>query len=150
MLPTTPPGLTPQGAILGTFQYMAPEQLEGREADARTDIFAFGAMLYEMLTGKKAFRRQEPGESDRRDSERRTSADQPAATRRAARLDYLVRTCLAKDPDARFQSVHDVRLQLKWIVERSNVGVVAPIVAQDASDTTFTAAMALAASRWRQ
>ena len=55
MLPTTPPNLTTQGTILGTFQYMAPEQLEGREADARTDIFAFGAVLYEMVTGKKAF-----------------------------------------------------------------------------------------------
>ena len=55
MLPTTPPGLTVQGTILGTFQYMAPEQLEGHEADARTDIFAFGAVVYEMVTGKKAF-----------------------------------------------------------------------------------------------
>ena len=54
MLPTTPP-ITQQGAILGTFQYMAPEQLEGQEADARTDIFAFGAVVYEMVTGKKAF-----------------------------------------------------------------------------------------------
>src|SRR5262249_36512459 len=55
MLPTTPPTLTAQGTILGTFQYMAPEQLEGHQADARTDIFAFGAVLYEMLTGTKAF-----------------------------------------------------------------------------------------------
>ena len=55
MLPTTPPNLTAQGTILGTFQYMAPEQLEGHDADARTDIFAFGAVFYEMLTGRKAF-----------------------------------------------------------------------------------------------
>src|SRR5262249_30770790 len=54
-LTTTPTGLTTQGAILGTFQYMAPEQVEGREADARTDIFALGASVYEMLTGRKAF-----------------------------------------------------------------------------------------------
>ena len=54
-MPTTPPGVTAQGTILGTFQYMAPEQLEGKDADARTDIFAFGAVVYEMLTGKKAF-----------------------------------------------------------------------------------------------
>ena len=53
--PTTPPSLTAQGTILGTLQYMAPEQLEGKNADARTDIFAFGAVVYEMLTGKKAF-----------------------------------------------------------------------------------------------
>ena len=55
MMPTASPNLTAQGTILGTFQYMAPEQLEGQEADARTDIFAFGAVLYEMLTGRKAF-----------------------------------------------------------------------------------------------
>ena len=55
MLPTTPPSLTAQGTILGTFQYMAPEQIEGLEADARTDIFAFGAVLFEMITGRRAF-----------------------------------------------------------------------------------------------
>src|SRR5262249_9339812 len=57
MMPTTPRGsnLTAEGTILGTFQYMAPEQLEGKEADARTDIFAFGAVLYEMVSGRKAF-----------------------------------------------------------------------------------------------
>jgi serine/threonine protein kinase len=58
MLPTTPPALTAQGAILGTFQYMAPEQIEGLDADARTDIFAFGALLFEILTGRRAFEGQ--------------------------------------------------------------------------------------------
>jgi serine/threonine protein kinase len=55
MLPTTPPGLTAQGSILGTLQYMAPEQLEGRDTDARTDIFAFGAVLHELVTGMLVF-----------------------------------------------------------------------------------------------
>ena len=65
MLPTTPANLTAQGTILGTFQYMAPEQLQGQEADARTDIFAFGAVLYEMTTGRKAFEGKNAGEPDR-------------------------------------------------------------------------------------
>jgi serine/threonine protein kinase len=85
-LPTSPPDLTAQGTILGTFQYMAPEQLEGRDADTRTDIFAFGALLYEMLTGTKAFRGKESRDSHCRDSRARSAtpgyssaADAPGA-----------------------------------------------------------------------
>ena len=101
--------LTREGTILGTFQYMAPEQLEGKEADARTDIFAFGAVLYEMATGQKAFEGEEPGVADRGDPARRSrrpiSTVQPLAP---PALDRVVRTCLAKDPDERWQSARDV------------------------------------------
>jgi serine/threonine protein kinase len=107
MLPTTPAaaGLTAQGTILGTFQYMAPEQLEGQEADARTDIFAFGAVLYEMLTGRKAFEgKSQPTliASIIGSEPPPISTLQPIAP---PMLDDIVRTCLAKNPDARWQSV---------------------------------------------
>jgi serine/threonine protein kinase len=116
MLPTTPPGLTAEGAILGTLQYMSPEQLEGRETDARTDIFAFGAVVHEMLTGKRAF--------EGRSQASLISAimsSQPAAvsswqTLAPAALDHLVGRCLAKDVEDRWQSAHDLKLQLAWIV----------------------------------
>jgi len=109
--------LTERGTILGTFQYMAPEQLEGRAADARTDLFAFGAVVYEMLTGKKAFE----GKS-RMSVIAAIMQAEPlpiSASRRLAPplLDHLVKTCLAKDPDARWQSAADVMRQLTWIAE---------------------------------
>ncbi len=109
--------LTQQGSIVGTIQYMSPEQLQGMEADARSDIFALGAVLYETATGKRAFH----GKSQisvasailDRDPES-ISAVQPATP---AMLDYCVRTCLAKNPDDRFQTAHDVKLQLKWVAQ---------------------------------
>jgi eukaryotic-like serine/threonine-protein kinase len=118
MLPTTPPNLTVQGTILGTFQYMAPEQLEGQEADARTDIFAFGAVLYEMVTGKKAFaggsqasliaailERDPPRVSEVR-------PDSPPG------LDRLVSKCLAKNRDTRWQTSQDLLDELRWTTEQ--------------------------------
>ncbi len=116
-LPTTPHNnaLTAQGMILGTFQYMAPEQLEGREADARTDIFAFGCVLYEMLTGRRAFEGKSQASliaaiiTSQPDP---ISSVQPLAP---ASLDFVVSTCLAKDPEARFQSAHDLAAQLRWV-----------------------------------
>jgi len=111
--------LTTAGSIVGTIQYMSPEQIEGKEADAGSDIFAFGAVLYEMATGKRAFQ----GKSQisvasailEKDPEP-ISATKPLAP---AALDYLVATCLAKDREDRFQTAHDVRLQLKGIAQSS-------------------------------
>ena len=115
MLPTTPRGLTVQGTILGTFQYMAPEQLEGTEADARTDIFAFGAVLYEMLTGRKAF----DGKSQASLISAIMSSEPPAVSSVQPvvppALDQIVRTCLAKDPDERWQTAADIERQLKFL-----------------------------------
>jgi eukaryotic-like serine/threonine-protein kinase len=109
--------LTSAGQVVGTIQYMSPEQIEGKEADARSDIFAFGAVLYEMATGKRPF----SGKSqislataileNEPESIRALQPGLPPA------LDRVVRTCLEKNPDDRFQSARDVRLELKWLPE---------------------------------
>ena len=109
--------LTSQGTLVGTFQYMSPEQIEGRDVDTRSDIFALGAVLYEMVTGKRAF-------------EGKTQASviaailvsQPAAMSSLQpglplAVDRLVKKCLAKDPDERWQSVADLASELKWVAE---------------------------------
>jgi len=123
--------LTQEGTILGTFQYMAPEQLEGEEADARSDIFAFGTVLYEMATGQKAF----SGKSQASLIASILSAEPPAISvvqpMTPPALDRVVKTCLAKDSDDRWQTAHDVMLQLKWIAEGGSLaGVPAPLVAR--------------------
>jgi Tol biopolymer transport system component/predicted Ser/Thr protein kinase len=147
MLTTKLPGgsaqpLTGEGAIVGTFQYMAPEQLEGHEADARSDIFSFGAVLYEMATGKRAF-----------DGKTATSviaavlAAEPTPISSLQpltppALERLIKICLAKDPDERFQSAHDLSLQLKWISEAgSQAGVAAPVVAHRRTRERFAWAL---------
>src|SRR5262245_11403384 len=111
--PTAAADLTGSGTILGTLQYMAPEQVEGKAVDHRADIFAFGAILYELATGKKAF---EGGSQASligailRDEPQPISALQPLSP---PALDALVATCLAKDPDERWQSAADVGRQLR-------------------------------------
>jgi len=109
--------------LVGTLQYMYPEQVEGKEADARSDIFALGAVLYEMITGRPAFEgksqvgvvsailQQEPS---------------PVSSTSSTCLDYLIRTCLAKDPEERFQTAHAVKLQLRWLQQSS--GIAQPVV----------------------
>jgi serine/threonine protein kinase len=133
-LPTiagTAHNLTEAGTILGTFQYMAPEQLEGKEADARSDIFAFGAVLYEMATGRKAFSGTSQASligSILRDDPTTISEISPMMP---PAFNRVVKTCLAKDPEDRFQTAHDVKLQLQWIAEGGSLaGVPAPLVAR--------------------
>ena len=121
----TQQGLTQEGTILGTFQYMAPEQLEGKDADGRTDIFAFGAVLYEMATGQKAFSGSSQASlisSILRDEPKPISQVQPTSP---PALDRIVRTCLAKDPEDRWQSASDLKRELRWIGEGSQSGAAA-------------------------
>ena len=116
-LPTEQANLTAEGTILGTLQYMAPEQLEGKEADSRTDIFAFGAVVSEMATGKKAFEGSSQASliaAIMGQDPRPMSELQPMTP---STLDHIVRRCMAKEPDERWQSSSDVMRELKWISE---------------------------------
>jgi hypothetical protein len=124
---TTP--LTGEGTILGTLQYMAPEQLEGKDADARTDIFALGTVIYEMSTGRKAFEGKSQASLIAAILEREPPAIATLQTMAPPALDHVVRTCIAKDPDARWQTAHNVLVELKWITEGgSQAGIPTPVV----------------------
>jgi Tol biopolymer transport system component len=120
--------LTSRGTILGTLQYMAPEQLEGDDADARTDVFAFGALLFEMITGKKAFE----GKSRVMLIAAIAASEPPAVSTidpaAPPALDHLVKTCLAKDPADRWQTARDVLAELEWIAAGGAEAVAAPAV----------------------
>ena len=135
--PTMTRALTAEGAIVGTFQYMAPEQLDGGESDARADIWALGATLYEMVTGTKAFAgrsqagliasilKEEPRPLAQGPGEPSSPGTPPSA------LDQVIRACLTKDPEERIQTAHDVKLQLQWIAAGgSQSGVAAPVAAR--------------------
>ena len=138
--------LTAEGSIVGTFQYMAPEQLEGQEADARTDLFALGATLYEMATGRRAFEGKSQASLIAAILERDPPAISTVAPLAPPALDRLVRACLAKDPDQRVQMAHDVKLQLQWIAEGgSAAGVPAPVAARRRSREAFAWAAAATA-----
>jgi Tol biopolymer transport system component len=116
-LETEAPPLTEDGAVVGTLPYMAPEQVEGKEADARTDVFALGSLLYEMLTGRRPFH----GDSRAALASAILTVRPPgvSSARRGIppRLDRIVATCLAKDPDDRWQSAGDVAKELRWAAE---------------------------------
>jgi Tol biopolymer transport system component len=119
MLPATVP-MTTEGMILGTLQYMAPEQLEGKEADSRSDIFSLGAIIYEMTTGKRAF------EGNSAANVIAAIVDRPLPPMSTLRpltppmLDRVASKCLAKNPDDRWQTAHDLSDELKWIAEHES------------------------------
>ena len=125
--PTMTSPLTTQGTLIGTFQYMAPEQLEGGEADARTDIFAFGMLLYEMATGRCAFEGKTQAVVIAKIMESQpipVAQLQPLLPPALARL---IETCLAKNPDQRWQTAADLKRELQWIAGAgSSAGVPAP------------------------
>ncbi|MEO5616669.1 MAG: protein kinase, partial [Candidatus Eisenbacteria bacterium] len=131
--PTMVSPLTVEGAIVGTFQYMPPEQLEGREADARSDLWALGCVLYEMATGRRAF--------EGRSQASLISAimsSQPAPLAQLApmsppSLERVVTALLAKDADDRIQTAHDVKLQLGWISEPGSQSGASPLASVPAA-----------------
>src|SRR5215469_4968389 len=108
--------LTQQGQIVGTLHYMSPEQLQGKEVDARSDLFSFGCVLYEMITGKQAFSGQSAASVIAAILER-----EPERLTDSPPLDRVSRRCLAKDPDQRFQSARDLKTALEWSVEPTQV-----------------------------
>jgi Tol biopolymer transport system component/predicted Ser/Thr protein kinase len=119
-----PQHVTAEGTLIGTFQYMAPEQLEGKPSDARTDIFALGSLLYEMTTGRKPF----TGGSQASLIASILTAHPPPVSSirrtddmgRPPALDHVVERCLAKDPEDRWQTARDVRMELEWAIEGSS------------------------------
>ena len=110
--------MTQEGMIVGTFQYMSPEQIEGKEVDGRSDIFSFGAVLYEMLTGRRAFE----GKSQLSVASAILEKDPPplnsSRTVTPPALDRTVKKCLAKNPDERWQSASDLASELQWIADK--------------------------------
>jgi eukaryotic-like serine/threonine-protein kinase len=148
--PTPVSPLTTAGSIVGTIQYMSPEQIEGKEADARADIFALGAVLYEMATGTRAFQGKSQISVASAILEKDPEPVSATKPQMPVAFDYLVATCLAKDREERVQTAHDVRLQLKGIASAPQA---APLVSEAPARANwisrvslFAAALLLAAA----
>src|SRR5215472_647361 len=114
---TMPSPVSEQGTIAGTFPYMSPEQVEGKELDGRSDIFSLGAVLYEMLTGKRAFAGRSPISVASAMLEKEPELISRLKPMVPPALDHAIRVCLAKDPEERWQTARDVKLQLEWIAD---------------------------------
>jgi len=137
--------LTQKGSIVGTFQYMAPEVLQGADSDARSDVFSLGCVLYEMVTGRRAFE----GKTQLSVMSAILEKDpEPIATVQPtlpAALDYTVRSCLEKNPDERIQTAHDVKLQLAWVATSSSQTGAPALPSSKPRPTLWLAAIAVLA-----
>ncbi|MGE3491620.1 MAG: protein kinase [Vicinamibacterales bacterium] len=142
--------LTTMGTVLGTLHYMAPEQLEGKDIDTRADVFAFGAVLFEMVTGLKAFSADSPAgvmSAILRDEPARASSLAPVTP---AGLDELIHTCLEKKPDDRWQGMSDVARQLRWLQSGMSGGKSGAVARADVpAAAPPVAAASPAATAWR-
>jgi eukaryotic-like serine/threonine-protein kinase len=138
--------LTEKGTLLGTIPYMSPEQIEGREVDARTDVWALGCLLYEMVTGKRAFEGASSASligAILKDEPRPIRELKPLAP---TSLERLVRACLAKDPDERWQSAHDLVTELRWVAEEGSAAPGAPPTPRPLRGRMLLGAASLAAA----
>src|SRR5712664_1563638 len=118
---------TEQGAIVGTFQYMSPEQIEGNDLDGRSDIFSLGAVLYEMLTGQRAFQGKSQLSVASAILEKEPAPISTIQPLTPPALDRAIRRCLAKDPEDRWQTARDLLLELKWIAEDDSQAALTPL-----------------------
>jgi serine/threonine protein kinase len=132
--PTANSPVTEKGMVIGTFQYMSPEQVQGKQVDGRSDIFSLGAVLYEMVTGKRAFE----GKSHQLSVAAAILEDEPTPIisvkpMTSAVLDHAIVCCLAKSPEDRWQTARDVALELKWAAESgAQTGIFTPTVQRKA------------------
>ena len=117
-VPTAP--VTQEGMVVGTFQYMSPEQIEGKEVDGRSDIFSLGAVLYEMVTGQRAFEGKSQLSVASAIVEKEPVPISVVKPMTPPSLEHIVKKCLAKQPDERWQSASDLASELKWIAERGS------------------------------
>jgi len=142
---TTP--MTQEGMVVGTFQYMSPEQIEGKDLDGRSDIFSFGAVLYEMLTGQRAFEGKSQLSVASAILEKEPAPISTTKPLTPPALDRAIRRCLAKDPEERWQTARDIAIELKWIADSgSQSSAAAPGIERSKHSSQLTvAAFALTA-----
>jgi Tol biopolymer transport system component len=134
--------VTQEGTIVGTFQYMSPEQVEGKEVDGRSDIFSLGAVLYEMLTGKRAFEGKSQLSVASAILEKEPTPISTIKPMTPPALDHAIRRSLAKCPGERWQSAHDVKIELEWIAQGGS-GFATPIKGKSSAWVTWLLALIL-------